>query len=629
MIKGWGRSALSRGRARGGLVSVHGRGLLIAFGVVTSGLSAHAAQAAAPERIVAVQPGDTVLDCAAGDTLRWSGHLSGAAASGLTDAFLEADGRVVAHDVPDPADGGFVLDWIVAPGSHLLRLGVTRHGGSRLYLRRLSVNVLTAPPLSWDGFDRVSAADLTVSATPAAGSAFRPVRVGVSFNGASLALLPGDGFRAVLPLSNLPPGAYPLRLEAFDASGARYGCPAETVIVPPPATGQPDPAFRAFDDTLAAYMARHHIHGGSLAVVKDGRLVYARGYGWADADKQEPVQTASLFRIASLTKPLTALAVMTLVQEGRLDLDAKAFPLLGLAPLVPPGGRVDPRLWTITVRQLLHHTGGWDRDMTFDPMDRARQIAEETGTPAPAGPGTIIRYMMGRPLDFDPGTRYAYSNFGYCVLGRVIEKVSGQPYDAYVKAHVLAPVGITDMRIGGTRLEDRAPGEVRYYDAENRTGPSVFPAAGLMPFPYGVDYIEAMDSHGGWIASATDLARISACLDTPSGPPLLRPPFLAMLAEQPGPSVVLKPEKDGSPSAHWYGLGWMVASQGGGHLNLWHNGNLSGTTALLVHRYDGICWVVLFNGGKDKDLDEIDPALHRAADSVTAWPAHDLFTARH
>lgn len=130
---------------------------------------------------------------------------------------------------------------------------------------------------------------------------------------------------------------YPLRLEAFDADGARYTGREEMVIVPPPATGEADPAFRAFDDTLASYMIQRHIAGGALAVVKNGRIAYTRGYGWADADKQEPVQPTSLFRIASLSKSITALAVMKLVQEGRLDLDAKAFALTGLTPILAPG----------------------------------------------------------------------------------------------------------------------------------------------------------------------------------------------------------------------------------------------------------------------------------------------------
>lgn len=603
-------------------MSVFGRCALISLNLITLGLLGRAAQAAAAlERVVAVQPGDTVLDCAAGDTLRWSGHLStsGSAASGLTDAFLEADGRVVAQAVPDPADGGFMLDWAVAPGSHVLRLGVTRRGGSRVYPRRLSVNALASPAISWDGFDHVSATDFTVSATPTAEAAFKPVRFGVFFNGATLALLSGDGCRAVLPLSKLPPGMYPLRLEAFDAAGARYGCPEETLTVPPPTTGEADPAFRAFDDTMAGFMARHHIPGGSLAVVKDGRIVYTRGYGWADADKQELVQPTSVFRIASLSKSITALAVMKLVQEGRLDLDAKAFPLTGLTPILSSGSQTDPRLQTVTVRQLLHHTGGWDSKKSLDPMGRNRQIAEELGLPSPVDQTVLIRYMMGKPLDFDPGTRFAYSNLGYCVLGAVIERVTGEDYYTYVKQNVLAPMGIRRMQHARTRLQERLPGEVRYYDALNRTAPSIYTedSHAPVPFPYGAFDVEHGGAAGAWVSSAVDMARYAACLDASSDPPL-KPQFLRMLYEH--------PSCDPPDGPVWYGMGWNVKTVGGpDKVNRWHDGFIPGSMALLVRRSDGVSWAVLFNGGKEEDILEIDSALHHAADAVPTWPAHDLF----
>ena len=79
----------------------------------------------------------------------------------------------------------------------------------------------------------------------------------------------------------------------------------------------------------------------------------------------------------------------------------------------------------ITTRHLLQHTGGWDRDKSFDPMFRPREISRTLGVASPPGPRDILRYRLGQPFEFDPGTRYAYSNFGYCVLGRVIEKVTG------------------------------------------------------------------------------------------------------------------------------------------------------------------------------------------------------------
>ncbi|MCC2667636.1 MAG: beta-lactamase, partial [Armatimonadetes bacterium] len=215
--------------------------------------------------------------------------------------------------------------------------------------------------------------------------------------------------------------------------------------------------MKSFDREMEAFMQTRGVPGGALAVVKDGRLVYAKGYGWADRDRQEKVQADSLFRIASISKPVTAVAVLKLVEQGKLRLSDRAFDLVRLAPVLPAGKTQDRRLAGITIRQLLEHSGGWDRDKSFDPMFRPTLIAETVGAPAPAGPEAVIRYMLGQPLDFDPGTRFAYSNFGYCVLGRVIEKVSGMPYEEYVRKNVLAPAKITTMRIGATLESGRAP----------------------------------------------------------------------------------------------------------------------------------------------------------------------------
>src|SRR5262249_9689546 len=178
---------------------------------------------------------------------------------------------------------------------------------------------------------------------------------------------------------------------------------------------------------------------------------------------------------------------------------------------------LDPRWQEVTILQLLQHTGGWNRDKTFDPMFRSRQIANALDIKTPPKQEDIIRYMLGRPLDFDPGTDDAYSNFGYCLLGRVIEKVGGQPYGDHVRQEVLAPLGIRDMRLGKTLLSERAPHEVRYYDEKQRTGPAVLgPQIGEpVPLPYGAWSIETMDSHGGWIGSAVDLVCFASAFDDP------------------------------------------------------------------------------------------------------------------
>ncbi|HXO20807.1 MAG TPA: serine hydrolase domain-containing protein [Thermoanaerobaculia bacterium] len=191
-----------------------------------------------------------------------------------------------------------------------------------------------------------------------------------------------------------------------------------------PRTGTEVPELASFDRIVPSLMAKWGVPGAAVAVVQEGRLILARGYGWADREARQPVQPDSLFRIASLSKSLTSAAILQLVEEGKLRLDDKAFDLLkDLRPRA--GARVNPQLRQITLRNLLQHSGGWDSGKSFDPMFRSREIAGAMGVPTPAGPEAIVRYMLDQPLQFTPGTAYAYSNFGYCVLGRVIEKVTG------------------------------------------------------------------------------------------------------------------------------------------------------------------------------------------------------------
>src|SRR5262249_14517976 len=134
----------------------------------------------------------------------------------------------------------------------------------------------------------------------------------------------------------------------------------------------------------------------------------------------------------------------------------------------------------------------------------------------------IIRYMTEQPLDFDPGERYAYSNFGYSLLGRIIERTTGKQYGEFARTAVLEPLGIRRTRLGFTLLPQRAKDEVRYYDFKGRTPPAVMGDIGQeVPLPYGSWCLEAMDAHGGWIASAVDLVRFASAFDEPGKCPIL------------------------------------------------------------------------------------------------------------
>lgn len=382
----------------------------------------------------------------------------------------------------------------------------------------------------------------------------------------------------------------------------------------------------SFDLEVEAFMRARKVPGGALAVVKNRRLVYARGYGWADREKGAPAKPDTLFRIASVSKPVTAVAVMKLVEEKKLGLDDKAFQAGSLLPADGQPPLADPRLREITIRQLLQHTAGWDRDKSFDPMFRWREFTKPTVSDCPLNPGRIIQHMLGERLDFDPGTRHAYSNFGYCVLGRIIEKVSAQGYERFVHEKVLAPAGIKQMRIGASLKPFE--GESHYYTSRDARVGSVFPqVTGKVPEPYGGFCLEALDAHGGWLASVVDLARFAAALDDPASSPLLKLETLqTMYAPPPAPAWR---KKDGSLDDAFYACGWLVRPVGRqGRANYWHTGSLPGTSSLLVRRWDGLSWVVLFNQrSRDKNLPDgaIDGALHRAAAAVKKWPEEDLF----
>jgi CubicO group peptidase (beta-lactamase class C family) len=411
---------------------------------------------------------------------------------------------------------------------------------------------------------------------------------------------------------------------AFSERLARLAAVAGLITPAPPqlqiaATGEPVPAMAAFDTLIGSLMRRYAMPGAGLAVVKDGRLVYARGFGWADVDARVPVLPTSRFRIASLSKPITSAAIMRLVEDGKLKLSDRAFEYLrDLSP--PRGATRDPRLDRITIEMLLQHTGGWNREQAFDPMFIPRRAADAVGAPAPATAETVIRYMLGQPLQHDPGTTYSYSNFGYAVLGRIIERVTGESYSGYVHRAILDPAGASRMQLGRTRLDDRADDEVRYY-AANRTATvaSVFPPGARVSSPYGSWHLEAMDAHGGWIASVVDYARFVSVVDGRATPPdVLRPASVQRMVARPAHVNARLPT--------WYANGWSVRPTER-DANWWHNGGLSGTATLVVRGYDGTAWVAFFNASPNDPAFglALDQGLWQAARAVRRWPDHDLF----
>ena len=396
-------------------------------------------------------------------------------------------------------------------------------------------------------------------------------------------------------------------------------------------TGVALPGLEHYDEFMTSLIRKWDIAGASLAVARKDKLLLARGYGLANKEGNVPVEPASLFRLASLSKTITAVAVLRLVQDGRVKLDDKVLPILGeLGPR--PEMITDARVNDITVRHLLQQSGGFNRarsgDVVFLPG--AAQAAKRQGGPLPPDCPTILRDTLERKLDFTPGANYAYSNIGYCILGRVIERVTGVGYEQFVREHVLTPAGATGMRVG--RTLEAARGEVTYYDYPEAKSVKAMPGLGLtfVRRTYGAFAVETMDSYGGWIGAPTEYLSFILAIDGRRGKALLNATTVAEMNARPNLQPAPGDDEEKLAEAVFYGLGINARAVKNG-LNLWHGGSLPGTSAFAVRTADGYAWVAAFNGRpQDRSAfrGELDRGLWAAGNKVKKWPDGELFTER-
>ena len=349
--------------------------------------------------------------------------------------------------------------------------------------------------------------------------------------------------------------------------------------------------FQAIDKAVTDYMKTYNVPGISICMQRranNRNQRYRQGYGLANTDPNnlKGVQVDSQFRIASVSKPITALAFVILESQKKVSFNAPVFGPNGyLKNFTPrPGKSLATNLEKITPKHLLQHTAGWDRataknpwvnstgwDPMFDPSWIAKTLNDLTPNSAssPASADDIVTFMLSEPLQSVPGETMAYSNFGYCVLGRIIEAVTGENYCTWVMNNVLKPLEVSSLTEQAlTRYQDAKPGEVHYYP-DNKTHQSMFPNSPLAGEPYGPFVIESMDAHGGWLSTAEDLV-IMASKITPSQFHL----FTDV------PEYIKDTRK---PTDSYYGNGWSVELPSAGHARIMHDGGLNGTRAFLIH----------------------------------------------
>ncbi len=371
-------------------------------------------------------------------------------------------------------------------------------------------------------------------------------------------------------------------------------------------------ATEVLDQRISSFMEKWRIKGASVAISKDEELVYAKGFGFANAEKNEMVKPGHLFRIASVSKLITAAAVMKLYEENQLELDEKVFGPGGILDTTLFKDYRDDRVEDISIRHLLNHTGGWSR-RSGDPMFNSLYIARKMKIDPPARIDQVIDYSLSRKLNYTPGTRYSYSNLGYAILGRVIEEKSGMPYEDYVIMNILKPAGIHDMHIGRSYAHEKFPNEVSYYDAGRNYRSYAYDGTGeLVPPYYGGNDIELLGAAGGWIASAPELCKLMTAIDGfDNQMDILRQETVEMMVD---------PEQAGR------GLfGWRGQDQYG---TWWRTGYFNGSTAMLVRQKDGVNWVILMNTStyKQSRIQRYTSSMmFSSIRKVELWPYLNLF----
>jgi CubicO group peptidase (beta-lactamase class C family) len=336
--------------------------------------------------------------------------------------------------------------------------------------------------------------------------------------------------------------------------------------------------FAAAEKSIRSFMRKWSVTGASVAIAKDGKLIYARGFGYADSISKEEVQPYHKFRLASISKLVTAVAVMKLAEEGRLSLNDRVFGPDGILDDPFFSNPKDKRVYGITVAHLLSHEGGWTQrygDQMFMPL----VIADNMGIKPPVDIRTIIRFALDKRLHFTPGTGRAYSNLGYSILGLVIEKVSGMPYEEYCRKEILEPIGIYDMTLAHNLPSQKAAFEVTYYaPADVIQKPSIYGTGEMVSPSYGGNDIEALGGAGSWLGTAPDLVRLLLAVDGfETREDILAPQSIQLMTDN----------RNGLAP-----VGWKTTIDDG---TWWRTGSFPGSAGMMKRQADGISWVVLFN----------------------------------
>ena len=365
------------------------------------------------------------------------------------------------------------------------------------------------------------------------------------------------------------------------------------------------------DAQVEKFMKEWQIKGASLAIMKNEKLIYTKGYGWADEEMGVKMEPRHILRIASLSKLITAAGIMKMVDDTLLTLNTKVFGENGILNMPQFLNIKDVRIKNITIEHLLRHKAGFTL-RAGDPMFSTRLMAQRLKIDSVPDTDQIISYYTSSKLGYAPGNGSRYSNLGYVILSKVIEVVSGMEYEEYIKEKILKPAGIYDMHLAHNFYEEKFPNEVRYYEPSNEPKVEAFDGSGhMVQRCYGGNNIEGLLGAGAWVASPSELLLLVASIDGRDGIP--------DILSQRSISVMTSSTPQNLP------IGWAKTTSSGD----WsRTGTLSGSRAMLKYQRDEISWVLITNTSSWKGSRfprQIDGLLRKSLQRVSDWPERNLF----
>src|SRR5579862_125045 len=340
-----------------------------------------------------------------------------------------------------------------------------------------------------------------------------------------------------------------------------------------------DTSQKRIDTAFFNFMVKDHVPAASVAIAKNGHLVYVRAFGQANLSNGIEADDQSLFRIIESTMAITSLAIKKLIAEGRIHYNSKIFGNGGILG-IQNGRNHGAWITEVTVENLLkNQSGGWygadDEvgDMSFRQLFSSKDSA--------------ISWVLDHvPLKSPPGAPSNFSLFDYFVLGRIIEKVSGMSYESYVKERVLLPAGITEMQLAADTPRSH---EVAYYkDSE---------------WPHFTDgkiddkqYLSIGDAALGWIASAADMVKLMIKYTNEDS-------LLGNINISRAKSSMGTARADGDYDFDW-------CSTDSSH-DWWLQFATLGSSTIMMRSSRGICWSILINTSTQNLIDDLDQIIKK------------------